>query len=195
MTGDPGCVVLVQMAGFPGSGKSTIARALAQRIDGIVVDIDAIKSALLGAGIDFDLAGAAAYEVSRAVARELLGQARSAILDSPCYFEEIIERGRALAAEHGVPYCFVECALDDVGELRRRLRSRTARPSQRTDIELPPPGAPPVKASAESVLEEWAARARRPREAARLLDTSRPLDRCVDEALRYVRERCRAGSD
>jgi len=192
----PACVVLVQMAGFPGSGKTTVARALARRIGAVVVDIDAIKSALLTAGVDFDRAGAGAYEVSRAVARELLDQRRSAILDSPCHFEEIIERGRALATEVAVPYCFVECSLDDVDELRRRLRGRTALPSQRADIEVAPRGAAAAAAatSAESVLGEWAARAKRPSGSALLLDTSRPVDWCVDEAHRYVRERCHAGA-
>ena len=38
--------MLIMMAGLPGSGKSTLSRALAQRCGGIVLDKDSIRAAL-----------------------------------------------------------------------------------------------------------------------------------------------------
>jgi len=38
--------MIVIMAGLPGTGKSTLARALAQRLPGTVLDKDAIRAAL-----------------------------------------------------------------------------------------------------------------------------------------------------
>lgn len=38
--------MLIMMAGLPGSGKSTLSRALAQRCDGIVLDKDSLRAAL-----------------------------------------------------------------------------------------------------------------------------------------------------
>src|SRR5437660_12890454 len=38
--------MIVIMAGLPGTGKSTLARALAQRLPGAVLDKDAIRAAL-----------------------------------------------------------------------------------------------------------------------------------------------------
>ena len=45
-----GRIIVVQMHGEPGSGKSTLARALAPRIDALVLDKDIIKAALLRSG-------------------------------------------------------------------------------------------------------------------------------------------------
>lgn len=42
---------LLQMAGFPGSGKSTIAQLIAKHTNSIVIDRDVIKSSMLNAGI------------------------------------------------------------------------------------------------------------------------------------------------
>lgn len=42
---------LLQMAGFPGSGKSTMAEKIRKNTNAIVVDRDIIKSAMLKAGI------------------------------------------------------------------------------------------------------------------------------------------------
>ena len=43
--------VVVQMHGMPGSGKSTVARELGQRIAAVVLDKDVIKAALLRSGV------------------------------------------------------------------------------------------------------------------------------------------------
>jgi predicted kinase len=39
-------IVLVMLAGLPGTGKSTLARALAQRLPGVVLDKDIVRAAL-----------------------------------------------------------------------------------------------------------------------------------------------------
>src|SRR5689334_7010040 len=41
-----GVSMIVMMAGLPGSGKSTVARAIAQRLPGTVLDKDVIRAAL-----------------------------------------------------------------------------------------------------------------------------------------------------
>jgi predicted kinase len=45
--------MLIIMAGLPGTGKSTQARALAARIDGHVLDKDALREAMFGAHTEF----------------------------------------------------------------------------------------------------------------------------------------------
>lgn len=40
--------MLILMAGLPGTGKSTLSRALAERCGGVVLDKDAIRAALFG---------------------------------------------------------------------------------------------------------------------------------------------------
>jgi len=43
--------LIVLMAGLPGTGKSTLARAVAQRVAGVVLDKDAVRAALFAASL------------------------------------------------------------------------------------------------------------------------------------------------
>jgi len=45
--------VIVVMAGLPGTGKTTLAKALAERLGGVVVSKDAIRAAALGRLVDY----------------------------------------------------------------------------------------------------------------------------------------------
>jgi predicted kinase len=120
---------VVQMHGEPGSGKSTIAKALAPRIDAVVLDKDVIKSALLRVGIVEAGAAAGAYEAYFDLGRDLVRQGRSVILDNPVFWPRVEERWMALAAEAGSPLLLVECVCADRAELERRLRTRDGRES------------------------------------------------------------------
>ena len=79
-------LLLVQMSGVPGSGKSTIAREIRMRTGTVVLDLDVRKTAVLESGVDFDSAGHVAYITVLAFARSLLDQGLSVVLDSPCRF-------------------------------------------------------------------------------------------------------------
>ena len=70
---------VVQMHGEPGSGKTTLARALAPALPAIDLDKDVISSALIRSGIAQESQGPAAYESLREVARALLTQGRCGV--------------------------------------------------------------------------------------------------------------------
>ena len=165
-------VVVVQMHGEPGSGKSTIARAIAPRIDAIVLDKDIIKSALLRVGADEPLAASGAYEAYFDLARSLIRQGRSVILDNPVYWTTVEERWLALSALAGSPPLLIECVCANRAELVRRLATRDARESQpRAPLALDShPGASPTAFIPRLTL-----------------DSTRPLADIVDEAVAYVR--------
>src|SRR3954468_4066178 len=58
--------VLVVVSGLPGTGKSTVAAALAARLRAVQLSIDPIEDALLGAGLPPSWeVGVAAYEAAR----------------------------------------------------------------------------------------------------------------------------------
>ncbi|MGH7621675.1 MAG: AAA family ATPase [Gemmatimonadaceae bacterium] len=166
-------MLVVQMHGEPGSGKSTLGRALAPGIDAVVLDKDVIKAALLRSGIPERDAASGAYEAFFDLGRALVDQRRSLILDNPVFWPRVEERWLALAARAGSPRILIECACTDRRELRRRLVSRTALASQpREPLDLARhPGA--------------AATSFEPRLT---LDTTRPLAELVDKALAYIRE-------
>jgi predicted kinase len=164
-------MIVIQMHGEPGSGKSTVANALAPLIDAVVLDKDVIKSALLRVGAPEGLAASAAYEAYFDLARDLLRQRRSVILDNPVFWPSIERHWMQLAAEAASPLVLIECACPDRGELNRRLATRDARESQ-------PRGPLALDPHSGAVATAYQPRL--------VLDTTRPLADLVAQALDYV---------
>lgn len=115
----------LQMSGFPGSGKSTLSREIARRLDAVIVDHDITKTALLESTsqhpLDPALAGKVAYDLDWALVEFHLSLGRNVILDSPCLYDVMIDRGLAMTANSGATYRYVECLVDDVDEINRWL--------------------------------------------------------------------------
>jgi predicted kinase len=161
-------MLVVQMHGVPGSGKTTIARELSGRIGALVLDKDVIKTALMDAGMTFEDAGWPALVAHYEIADMLLRQGHSVILDNPVAWSSVQERSRGLAERHGARYVLIECVCTDSRTLARRLASRPALASQARAPLGRRPG------TAEPVGERL------------ILDTLRPLQDVVDEAVAYV---------
>lgn len=164
-------IVVVQMHGEPGSGKSTVARALAPRIGALVLDKDIVKAALLRSGAPEALAASGAYEVYFNLSRNFVEQGQSIILDNPVYWTRVEERWLELSATAGCPPILVECACPDRDELLRRLRTRPALESQPRD---------PLD------LKRYPTSSPTQYEPRLTLDTTRPFDAIVEDAVEYV---------
>ncbi len=120
---------LLQMAGWMGSGKSTITNRVSERTGAVVLDHDTTKSAILSSGSTDREAGRASYAVLHALAADLLAQGHSVVIDSPSLYDAIPATGARLAAATGARYLFVECECPS--ELAaERLGSRAGKPSQ-----------------------------------------------------------------
>ena len=164
-------VVVVQMHGEPGSGKSTLARALAPRIDAVLLDKDIIKSALLRAGVDEARAAGGAYEVFFTQARAFVAAGHSIVLDNPVFWESVERRWLEIAALADSPPILIECVCPDRDELLRRLGTRSALESQPCaplDL-LRHPGSAATRFQPRLVL-----------------DTTRSVEDLLDEALAYT---------
>ena len=163
-------MIVVQMHGEPGSGKSTLARALAPRIDAVVLDKDLLKSGLLHAGMEDPVAGATSYDLFFALASDVLAQGRSVVLDSPVFWPIVEERSQAVARAAGAAYFMLECVCLDGAELERRLATRHALDSQPREVRnwRAVPGT--IDPSCERLT----------------LDTLRPLDELVAQAVAYL---------
>ena len=112
---------LLVLKGLPGSGKSTLGRALAQKLGWALVDKDDIKDIIDGHS---DGAGRLAYEVMFNIARRQLRVGNSAICDSPLTYEELYRQACRLAREEDASLAVVECVCPDVQEWQRRIEGR-----------------------------------------------------------------------
>jgi predicted kinase len=180
-------LLLLQMAGTSGTGKTTLAHLIASHLDAIVIDYDVVKSAALDAGAAWELAGGVGYLGSQALARSLLQQGRSVILDSPCRFQQIVATGTAIAAHYHAAYAFIECVLSDESELRRRMQERPRQRSQRRAFDIPPPDAP------NDFMRDSSGRIQIPQTIYPSsywlqIDMHQSVARCLADALRYLEE-------
>lgn len=179
-------LTFVQMSGVPGSGKTTIARAIGKAMGAVVIDHDVTKSALIEAAVPLAMTGRASYQVLDAVARHLLEQGHSVIVDSPCFYHELLARGQRLAADFDARYRYIECILHDLTELDRRLQSRVRMPSQVAGVYAPPTPGSSQTESGEAIFRDRIANMKRPERNYLMLDTSRPREECIATAIAYL---------
>lgn len=127
--GDPRrCLVL--MAGYPGTGKSTLARAIGDALDWPVIDKDVIVTSLLESGIAEEVAQPASYGVMFALGLDTLrSQRRSVILDSPAGLPISIDEARRIASEATATLVCILC-LADRETRNHRVANRPALRSQ-----------------------------------------------------------------
>lgn len=121
--------MLVIFGGLPGSGKTTIARALAKRLGGVHVRLDTIEQALRNSGMLKADVGPAGYMAAYGVAGDNLKLGRTVIADTVNPISATREAWRQVAQRAGVPAIEVEVICSDRTEHRRRVETRE------TDIE------------------------------------------------------------
>lgn len=109
--------MLIAFAGLPGTGKSTVARALAAKLGAVWLRIDTIEQAIGSKGPEGYLAG-------YAVAADNLRLGRTVIADSVNALKITRDAWRDVAAGAGVRFLEVETICSDKAEHRRRVETR-----------------------------------------------------------------------
>jgi len=121
---------LVLINGAPGSGKSTVAYALAQdRPLTLALDVDALKHALGRWDADPSSSGRHARRLSLALAREQLLSGFDVVIGQYLARTPFIEDLERLAGDCDARFC--ECVLDlDAATLAERLAARAKNPDR-----------------------------------------------------------------
>ena len=116
---------LIVFAGLPGTGKSTIARAVAEATCAVWLRIDTIEMAIHESGVVPGALDDAGYRVGYAVAEDNLRLGRDVIADSvnPWMLTRDAWRDVGRRARAGVVEIEVVCS--DAHEHRRRVETRT----------------------------------------------------------------------
>ena len=165
---------LIVMSGLPGSGKSTIAERLAQRLALPIFSVDPIESAIVRAGIPRSFAtGVAAYVVAEALAGEQLKLGNSVIIDAVNAEEEGKDVWRELARKHGLELTVLLVVVSDRALHRQRIESRVRGLHGFDEVTWE------VVEAREQAFTAW-------KEPTLTLDASRDVETNVEDALRFI---------
>lgn len=171
----------VQMSGFPGSGKSTLSREISKQVNCVIVDHDIVKSALLHSinesPIDPKLAGEISFNIDWSLIEFHLSLGLNVIFDSPCLYDEMIEKGTKLAEKYQAKYKYIECYLDNMEEINARLKRRERKISQIEAVQ-----------SEEAFLFTINNSKKPSAHPCFVVDTSRSLESYIEEVLAYLKE-------
>ena len=167
---------LIIVGGLPGTGKSSIAEAIAAKLRVPVFAKDWLEAPILRAGtVERARLGSIGYDLLTMLARRQLILGQSAILDSVASTASIRTCWRELAEELGAARSVIECICSDEQVHRERLSGR----------ERGIPGWPELDWSeverVRGYYEPW-------REERLIVDSLDPVSDNVQRAIRYVCE-------
>lgn len=160
------------MRGYPGTGKSTIARALSLSLHAPLIDRDVLRQKAVDIFGDIPQVGFFSYELMFALAREQLQLGLSVVVDSPLTYRRTYERCAAIAAECTVPMLVVHCQCPSDVQ-RRRLEERKGRVSS-------------FQITSWEEWVRWQPRFEAFDDHGCVIDTSRPLDESLAKIMRDI---------
>jgi predicted kinase len=164
---------IIAVSGLPGSGKSTVAEGIAEKLGLPIFSVDPIESSIIQSGIQRSFeTGLAAYLVAESLAAEQLKLDLSVVIDAVNSAKEARDMWRNLAEKCHSKLIIIECGLN--AELhKKRIESRVRAMH----------GIPEVTwKNVEDRRKEYL-----PWDEDRLvLDTSGNIKNILDEALEYI---------
>ena len=118
--------MLIVFSGLPGTGKTTLAKALATHLEATYLRIDSIEQALRDSGALGQNIGSSGYQVANAIALDNLKAGRKVIADCVNPVAESREAWAATATQAGCPLLNVQIICSDRDQHRQRVESRVS---------------------------------------------------------------------
>lgn len=115
--------MLFVLCGLPGTGKSTLAKILAEKLNGVWINSDSVRLKLFEKRTYSEKEKNFVYEKMFEEAERLLKEKREVVLDATFYRSSLREKARALAERTATTAILVECTLPE-DEVRKRIMER-----------------------------------------------------------------------
>lgn len=131
-------LTLALMAGLPGVGKTTLARALGEKLGWQIIDKDGLKELFLQDGLDDVDASIRAYDLSFEAIRRGLESNRSVILDTAALHSFILAESQEIVSDMKPVRVRFKVLFLVVADREVRNKRLQQRPPQTTVIRVDP---------------------------------------------------------
>ena len=164
----------IVMRGYPGTGKSTIARLLAAALHAPLIDRDIIRQMAVDLFGALPQVGQFSYELMFALAREQLRLGLSVVADTPLTYRTTYDQCKELAQSFHTPMLVVHCQCPPEVQ-KRRLEGRIGNVSE-------------FQITSWKEWEQWKPRFEEYEDGGCVIDTSNPMDDSLARVMRCIHE-------
>lgn len=172
------------MRGYPGTGKSTIARAIAAALHASLIDRDIIRQTAVDIFGNLPEVGRFSYELMFALTREQLRLGLSVVVDTPLTYHITYEQAKEMACTFSTPLLVVHCQCPPEVQ-KRRLEGRKGEVSK-------------FQITSWEEWLRWKPRYEEFEDHGCIIDTSNPLDDSLAKVMRCIHElhqQCRSSKE
>ena len=167
-------MTLIVMRGYPGTGKSTIARAISAALHAPLIDRDILRQKAVDIFGNLPHVGRFSYELMFALTEEQLSLGLSVVVDTPLTYRTTYVQAKELAQTFHVPMLVVHCQCSPEVQ-KRRLEGRVGKVSE-------------FQITSWEEWMQWKPRFEDFDDEGCIIDTSNPLDDSLAKVMRTIHE-------
>ncbi len=164
--------MLVMICGLPGTGKTTLAKAVAEKIDAVSINSDSIRMSMLEEREYTEEEKKMIYQAMFEEAGKNLKEGKNVVLDATFYKKELRESVEEVAKEAGTGFFIVECVTHEDLLKERIFKRKKEETESEADFEV----YKKVKTQFEPIEEEHLA-----------VDTSVELEKQIELVMNYIK--------